>query len=324
MLAENSWDTASVRAVRDLTPAIREIALAPAAGVRPYVPGSHIDVGVLIDGRMDRRSYSLVGEAQDGCYRIAVKLLPESRGGSRAMWRLRPGAPLEISAPLSSFALVPGSPETLLIAGGIGITPLRSMASVLRRRNDNFRLLYCGRARGDMAYLDELAAELGDRLVVHASGEGNRLDLGTAIERLHPAGELYLCGPLAMLEDARLLWAESGRHAATLRTESFGSSGRHPTRAFRVRVPRLDLEIEVPETKSMLDALAGAGVEILAECRRGECGLCAVDVIAADAPIDHRDVFLSAGQRAAGTKICACVSRLPGGCIAIDPAWRPD
>ena len=155
---------AVVRATRDVTPTIRQIEFAPERGQVGWTAGSHIDIGVMVDGRADTRSYSLVGEPDEGYYRVAVKREEQSRGGSRFMWSLKPGSRLSVSAPKNLFELQVGRPEYLLVAGGIGITPIVGMAQVLARRGEKFRLYYCGRSRREMAFLLELFERLGHRL----------------------------------------------------------------------------------------------------------------------------------------------------------------
>ena len=132
-----------------------------------------------------------------------------------------------------------------------------------------------------------------------------------------------MCGPIGLLEAAQAAWRAGGRPPGRLRYETFGSSGRCPAEDFTVHVPRLGKQVLVPRGATMLDALEAAGVGVLWDCRRGECGLCAVEVLAVEGAIDHRDVFLSARQRGEGRKMCACVSRVAGGSVTIDPAYRP-
>lgn len=325
MRFDDAWTNAVVRAARPLTSGIREITLAPESGAGSYPTGSHLIVRVMVDGKPDLRHYSLIGEQPvDGCWRIAVKREEPGRGGSRYMWSLSPGARLEVSHPDSHFQLSRDAPEYLLVAGGIGITPLRGMAAALLRRGAAFRMLYAGRARAEMAYLAELEAELGRRLQVFTSDAGQRIDLAAEFARLGSAGEAYVCGPISLLETARRTWQASGRAPFRLLYETFGSSGRFAAEAFTVRVPRLGKEVVVPEGTSMLDALEAAGVGVLWDCRRGECGLCAVDVLETNGTIDHRDVFFSAEQHEENSKLCACVSRVVGGSVTIDPAYRGD
>ena len=319
-----TWTPATLVATRDLTPEIREFLLCPENFTgAPYPVGSHIDIGVTIGGQPAARSYSLVGEAGPDGYRIAVRRAPDSRGGSRYMWSLVPGARLNVTLPSSLFPIEWNRRHYCLIAGGIGITPLVGAAHALARRNAAFTLHYAVRSRGDAAYLDMLAAALGDRLVVHAGNEDRRLDLAAAFAAL-PADTMTLfCGPMRMLDAARHAWEAAGRAAADLRYETFGSSGLLPTEAFRVRLKDAGVEFTIPRDRSMLDVLNEAGHEVMSDCRRGECGVCAIDVVAVEGEIDHRDVYFSEHQKQESRKICACVSRARG-VITVDTLHRPD
>lgn len=322
MRQDNHWFDAIVTSARDVTQHVREIEITPEGGAPHFVVGSHINVSITVDGREDTRSYSLIGEPDGGRYRIAVKAHADSRGGSLYMRSLQKGTRLTVSAPVSGFELDLGASEYLLVAGGIGVTPLIGMASTLKRLGKPFRFLYAGRSRCDMAYLDDLSALLGERLHAFPKDQTKTLNLASEIASLAADGEVYLCGPARLLDDARRIWAETGRPLTKLRYETFGSGGHLATKAFTVEVPRLGLTVEVPENVSMLDALENAGVAVLYDCKRGECGLCALDVLGADSAIDHRDVFFSERQRAENNKICACVSRAAGGKIIIDTAYR--
>ncbi len=318
------WTWCTVEATRDVTPGIREIKLRPDGGqVVPYPVGSHIGVSVLVDGQPQRRSYSLVGDRDPNLYRIAVRLAPDSRGGSRGMWNLKPGARIEISSPASLLDIDWNRQNYCLIAGGIGITPIVGIASALRRRHIDARLHYAVKSRADAAYLDELSAILGDRLIVHASDEATRIDLDATFRALPMDAIAIMCGPMRMLEAARRAWNDAGRAPADLRYETFGSSGLLPTAEFRVRLKNSNAELVVPQTSSMLDVLNEAGFEVMSDCQRGECGVCAVDVIAVDGEIDHRDVFFSDQQKRDNRKICPCVSRAVG-TVTIDTLYRPE
>jgi ferredoxin-NADP reductase len=316
---------ATVRSVRAVARDVRLVEIEPAAGVSAYPLGSHLDLSLLIDGLPVTRSYSLVGAgAVASSYRIAVKLLPDSRGGSRWVHDLTPGQPVRISRPSSHFQLFHGRAQYLLIAGGIGITALVGMAETLARLDRPFRLLYAGADRDRMPFLDELAESCGNSLELFVSGEGHRLDVRAAIDALHPDGEAYVCGPLRLMDAARTAWTATGRPPARLRIETFGASGRYPTASFTVRVADAGREVEVPATRTLLAALTEAGVDMMWDCLRGECGLCTVAVLHTDQPLDHRDVFLSEDERAAATTLCACVSRASSGTVTIDTGTRPD
>jgi ferredoxin-NADP reductase len=318
------WNWCTVEATTDVTPMIREIKLRPDGGqVAPYPVGSHIGVTVLVDGQPQRRCYSLVGDRDPERYRIAVRLAPDSRGGSRGMWHLKPGARIEISSPASLLDIDWNRQNYCLIAGGIGITPITGIAAALRRRNIDAPLHYAVKSRGDAAFLDELTALLGDLLIMHASDEGARLDLEATFRALPDDAIAIMCGPMRMLEAARRAWNDAGRAPADLRYETFGSSGLKPTAEFRVRLKDTDTELVVPQNSSMLDALNGAGFEVISDCQRGECGVCAIDVVAVDGEIDHRDVFFSDQQKHDNRKICPCVSRAIG-VVTIDTLYRPE
>jgi ferredoxin-NADP reductase len=321
-MASLDWRPARVRAVEVLSPDIRAIDILPEGAFAPPAPGAHLQVEVRIGDRPDQRSYSIFAASPEGGYRIAVKRLASSRGGSRYMSGLEPGARLSIAGPGNHFPLTSGAREPLLIAGGIGITPIFSHAAALARSQGRFRVLYAAHSRQDLALATELAAMVGDRLTLHVGEEGGQIDLAAEFARLPADGEAYICGPIRMLEAAKLAWAQAGRPMDRLRFETFGASGAWPTTPFLVKIPRLGREIEVPDTQTMLEALEAAGVEMIYDCRRGECGLCALTIQSVDGVIDHRDVFFSAAEKAECAKLCACVSRVYGASVTVDTADR--
>jgi vanillate O-demethylase ferredoxin subunit len=322
MAEQLDWRAAKLLRTRDLTPDIRLFEIEPSGDFVIPKPGSHINVTVQIGERSDVRSYSIVGPCTDGIYRIAVKLLVDSRGGSAYMWSLKPGAQLTISTPGNHFDLGRGRPEYLLLAGGIGITPIYTMAIALADIHAEFRMLYACRRSEDAALADELREHIGARLQMFVDEDGGRVDLEAEIARLAPGGELYVCGPIGMLEAAKRVWQQSGRPVDQLRFETFGNSGRFASQPFKVNIPRLNLVVDVPQNQTMLDALETAGVGMISDCRRGECGLCALQILEVDGIVDHRDVFFSDEEKAANTKLCTCVSRVAGGSITIDTADR--
>ncbi|WP_420135829.1 PDR/VanB family oxidoreductase [Rhodopseudomonas sp.] len=316
------WSHATVVATRDLAPTIREIILEPDVPTGHWAPGSHISVAVLIDGQPERRSYSLIPCA-DGHLRIAVRLADDSRGGSRAMWALQPGSRLEMSNPTSLFKIDWSRKHYCLIAGGIGVTPMLAIAATLARRDVGLSMHYAAKSREDAALHDELGALLGDRLALYHSAATARLDLAATFAALPTDAVAVVCGPLRMIEAAKHAWADAGRAASDLCFETFGSSGRLPTREFRVRIGTTGQEILVPRDRSMLDVLNAAGFDVISDCQRGECGVCAIDVSRVDGEIDHRDVFFSAEQKHQNGKICPCVSRA-NGTVTIDTLYRAD
>ena len=322
MSAQIDWGPARLRATRALAPDVRLFEIEPQGGFDAPTPGSHLRVIVEIGGGLDIRHYSVVGPCRDRRYRIAVKRHADSRGGSAYMWGLAEGAHLTISAPTNHFELSYGRPDYLLLAGGIGITPIYSMALALAEAQARFRLLYACRRAEDLALADELRERIGDRLRIVLDERGERIDLSAEIARLHPDGELYVCGPMGLLDATKAEWSAHGRAAHRLRFETFGDSGRFASETFSVRIPQLDRMVEVPPNQTMLSALEAAGIDVISDCRRGECGLCAVTILEATGVIDHRDVFFSEAERQENRKLCACVSRVVGGSVTIDTGDR--
>mgnify|MGYP001764065153 CR=1 FL=1 len=322
------WHSATLRAQRDLSPSVREFEIRPEHGVRPWSVGSHLDLRVRVDGREEKRSYSLVGlpdaPGAEEVYRIAVRRADEGRGGSRWLWSLQTGDELLIGEPNNHFEIGWQAPFTLLVAGGIGITPILGMGQLLARRGAPLRMLYAARSNDELIYRDALQAALGDRLHTRCSDAGQRIDLDAEIVALPPGAQLALCGPLRLMDAARQAWQRAGRPEADLRFETFGNSGAQAAEPFWVELPRHGLRIEVPADRNLLDMLEEHGVQALSDCRRGECGLCALDIVSVQGTVDHRDVFFSAHQKQANGRMCACVSRVCGGGVVLDSAFRPD
>jgi vanillate O-demethylase ferredoxin subunit len=320
-----TWHPARVATLHDLTPTVREFVLVPADGpAQRWAPGAHLPLRVQAEGKEFSRHYSLVGAPEDAAgYRIAVKRLDDGLGGSRAMWQLGTGDAVEVGTPQNHFPLGFTATGTLLVAGGIGITPMVSMAQALARQGQNVRLLYAARDDSELAYGQTLRELLGEGLVTCVSARGERLDLAGEVDALPAGAQAYVCGPARLLEQMRAHWLAAGRPLPSLRFETFGSGGRLRSAGFQVALPRHRTELEVPPDRPLLDVLEAAGIEVMSDCRRGECGLCAMDVLALDGQIDHRDVFLSEREKRENTRICACVSRVVGH-VTLDTAWRAE
>jgi ferredoxin-NADP reductase len=322
MTGHIDWQTARLVATRQLAPDVRLFEIEPFAGFVAPSPGSHIRLMVEIGGRPDIRCYSTVGPCRDGRYRIAVKRHGDSRGGSAWLWSLSEGALLTVSPPANHFELSYGNPAYLLMAGGIGITPIYSMALALAEAQADFRLLYAVRRAEDLALAADLRDRIGDRLQVFADERGESIDFAAEIARLDPEAELYVCGPMGLLDTAKAAWRAQGRPADRLRFETFGNTGRFAAEAFSVRIPHLERTIAVPANQTMLSALEAAGIDMISDCRRGECGVCAVTIVDATGVVDHRDVFFSEAEHRKNRKLCVCVSRVAGGAVTIDTGAR--
>ncbi|QOD02679.1 PDR/VanB family oxidoreductase [Pseudarthrobacter sp. BIM B-2242] len=311
MAATNNevWQSATVVAVTDVAAGIRRIELEPSAP-KHAEPGSHIDLTVTINGEQEKRSYSVV-ESLDGGNTLVISVFkaPVSRGGSVFMHTLKPGDTLRITQPLQNFPLRVGAERYVLLAGGIGITAIANMAAVLRNVKADYTVVYAGRSRAAMAYLTDLQDLHGDRLQIHVDDEGSSLDVSALIGGIDPGTELYMCGPIRLMDAVRRGWTERELALPDLRYETFGNSGWYDPEEFVVRIPRLGIEATVGQGRSMLEALEDADVDMMFDCRKGECGLCEVRILNLDGAVDHRDVFYSERQQHAQEKMCCCVSR---------------
>ncbi|WP_432194319.1 PDR/VanB family oxidoreductase [Streptomyces sp. bgisy027] len=309
--------TLAVTGKEQVADGVVSLTLARPDGARlpDWTPGSHIDL-ILPEGTT--RQYSLCGDRWDArTYRIAVLREPSGRGGSAYVHdRLRPGDHVGVGGPRNHFPLVP-SERYLFIAGGIGITPLLPMIRQAELLGTEWQLLYGGRTRASMAFRAELAAAYGGRVHVVPRYEQGHPDLATYLGSPAPDTKVYCCGPtplLAAVEDACASWAP---HA--LRTERFSATDRSaPVRdtAFEVELRRSGRTVTVRPEVSVLDALRGAGVDVLSSCEQGTCGTCLTPVVAGEP--DHRDAVLTDHQRAANDCMFVCVSRSCGDRLVLD------
>ncbi|WP_447742833.1 PDR/VanB family oxidoreductase [Variovorax boronicumulans] len=300
-----------VDSVTPLTPAIKAFVLRSANGepLPPFTPGAHLGVQVVqANGHPGQRAYSLA-KPHDGSDRceIAVLCEPQGAGGSAWMHALQPGAALAAHAPRNDFALHAGSAPPLLIAGGIGITPLLCMARSLAAEARPFEFVYATRSEEATAYLHEVRALGGT--VVHDGGNPARgLDLRALLAAPVPGRHLHVCGPRGMVQavvdTARALgWPDDHVHFE-LFAGAIEQAGDAP---FEVRTLRSGKTLTVAPDQSLLDVLIAAGLDPLYDCRQGDCGVCVVDVV--DGVPDHRDHNLSPREKADGKTLCTCVSR---------------
>ncbi|HUE94757.1 PDR/VanB family oxidoreductase [Pseudomonas sp.] len=300
-----------VAAAQLITPVIREIRLQPLAGSLPgFSAGSHVQVQ-LPNGL--RNAYSLLGDPYDSAqYRIAVRLQDNSRGGSRYLHeQLQVGDHLRISAPANLFPLQGQARLHILIAGGIGITPLLAYCAELLRRGAQFELHYAFRAGLSDAYVDSLRELIGARLHCYDSSQ-RRLDLGQLLRDRPLGSHVYACGPQRLLLDLREQAAALGWGDKRVHWEAFAAP--EPGLAFRVELARSGRQLEVPAEQSLLEALESAGLEIPNLCRGGVCGQCQTRYLKGD--VEHRDHFLAPHERA--DSLMPCVSRGCGSPILLD------
>ncbi len=273
-----------------------------------WTPGSHIDL-VLPNGLT--RQYSLCGDRWDArSYRVGILREPASRrGGSGSGYvhdELWPGDRVGIGGPRNNFHLVP-SEKYLFIAGGIGITPLLPMIHQADLMGAQWNLLYGGRRRMSMAFLDELAG-YGECVHVVPQDEFGLLDLSSWLDAPRPDVKVYCCGPAGLLDAVEAACRTWPPHA--LRTERFAAREQDaPVHGapFDVELRRSGATVTVTPDISVLDAVGAAGIEVFSSCRQGVCGTCETTVL--EGRPDHRDSILDADERAVGACMFICVSR---------------
>jgi ferredoxin-NADP reductase len=288
----------------------------PEGGLLPPVTaGAHVDVH-LANGTV--RSYSLLHADQSPeRYTIGVKLDPNSRGGSRYMHEhLRVGMTLALSQPRNHFPLAEHAPHTVLIAGGIGVTPVWCMAQRLDSIGASWEMWYACRSRADLAFLPELAPFEG-RVHLHVDDEAKAvLDMAGIVAAAPAGAHFYCCGPAPMLAGYEA--AAAGRAPETVHLERFGATQAVAATgdSFIVQLARAGIELVVPTESTLLEVLTNHGIAIDSSCQAGICGCCEVTVL--EGEVDHRDEVLSGSARASHKSMMACCSRAKSARLVLD------
>jgi len=306
------WQKGTIVSIENLSPTIRHIHLSQSMPAKAE-PGSHIDLWIDSGQQTLRRSYSVVSQSQDlKTVTIAVLKTRNSRGGSEAMHRLEVGHELDITQPIQNFPLRFGAESYLLLAGGIGVTALVEMAEALKKAKANYHFVYVVKSRVVAAFAEQLALSHGSRFTLMVDDEENSLVVRDLIAKQSDSTELYMCGPIRLMDEVRREWVGRGFDISNLRFETFGASGWFEPEEFSVKLADGGPTVKVGKNETILDALESAGLEVMSDCKKGECGLCEIRVQSVSGQIDHRDVFYSEEQKKAGEKIVSCVSRISG------------
>jgi dimethylamine monooxygenase subunit B len=297
-----------VVAVDDRIPGIRALTLArPDGGALPsFPPGSHLvlECGPVLN------AYSLTGDgAAPATYSISVLLCPNGSGGSRWLHhQVRPGDVIATRGPRSAFAPALSATRHLLVAAGIGITPMVSHLRSARRWGREVELLYVHR-RGRGAHLEEIEA-LTDQASIFTDRETFTAATEHALATQPLGTHLYVCGPAPFMADVTAMAADLGWPASRVHVEHFGTEAFDPGEPFEVRLGATGDTFTVDSGVSLLAALLARGVDVPNLCRQGVCGECRIGVVAGE--ILHRDLYLSERERAAGESMMCCVSRSAG------------
>ncbi|TFW39774.1 oxidoreductase [Pseudomonas putida] len=297
---------------------VLDLGRADGAALPAFEAGAHVDIH-LAPGLV--RQYSLCSDpAEVSVYRLGVLKDPASRGGSVQVHdSLHEGHEVQISAPRNLFPLAADARRSILLGGGIGITPMIAMAHALHRQGANFELHYCGRSRSRSAFLDELAkAPFAARVVNHFDDEeaAQRLDLAAVLGKPDAGTHMYTCGPSGFMD-----WVIAGARAqgydeAQIHKEYFQVEVDASGGGFEVVAARSNKTVQVAEGQTILDALAQVGIKIDISCEQGVCGTCMCEVLEGEP--DHRDVYLTDEEKAANDQILVCCSRAKTNKLVLD------
>lgn len=299
-----------VARIHDAASGVKAFELFHADGLplAPVEAGAHIELH--LSDRL-QRSYSLLNApGETHRYQIAVHFTPDSKGGSRYMHEsLRVGDMVFASAPRNHFPLNESAGHSCLIAGGIGITPLLSMAHRLNALAHSWELHYCARTPAHAAFLAEvqtLVAAGANACHLHFDQVpgGRALDIGELVARLPSDAHLYCCGPKRMLESFE---AATGNCPERRHVEYFGAKDDAAVAGgFSVELARSGLTLDVPPGHGILDVVLAAGISVPTSCRQGICGSCETRILEGEA--DHRDALLTPEEQAQNKSMMICCS----------------
>jgi len=280
--------------------------------------GAHIEVAL---GPGLVRHYSLCNSPSERSrYEICVLRDSDGRGGSRHLHdQLNVGDTLDIGEPRNHFPLAAGDHHTILIAGGIGITPIICMAEELAARNGSFDLHFAGRSVESMAFVDRLSEpHLAPHVSLYSNSLNKRMNLDALLSRADNTDHVYVCGPAGLVEGVVESARQLGLPDSHIHFELFKAQAADScvNTAFEVQISSTGKVIQVSETSTVIEALESHGIQIPMSCREGVCGACIVGVLKGE--IDHRDVILSEREKSQNDKFTPCCSRAKGGLLIID------
>lgn len=289
-------------------------------GILPaFEPGSHLPISVTLpDGQKIERYYSILSSHHDNrYYEIAVQREEQGRGGSKFIHQhFTTNTLITAKPPRNEFPLSPIRKHTILIAGGIGITPILSMLRALVENHASFEIHYTARTQADLAFSEEVTSLAGEKAQVYFSKgkKAKRLDLESVMKQRDSDTHIFLCGPVRMIEAVRDLGDTLNYDPGQIHFESFGASLSTNDSEIEVILKKSSQVIKVKPSQTILEALIKSKVSVPYDCKRGECGLCATGVV--EGEVDHRDVYLNQHERK--QQMCVCVSRAKRGKLTLD------
>ncbi|PCI75419.1 MAG: pyridoxamine 5'-phosphate oxidase [SAR86 cluster bacterium] len=301
-----------VSGIRQLTPQVRSYELTSAQGNKlpEFGAGSHIQIPIRLDsGKVVYRHYSISSDPSNlATYEIAVRRDDKGTGGSMAVHQnMQLGLHLNCTLPENNFALHEDSRPAVLIAGGIGVTPIKAMASELGARGVDFEIHFAGRNVEEMPFHNVLQESYGDKYLIYSGAEENRLDINRLLSTVPPDSVIYTCGPIGLLDDVFSQAKIVGMDIERLRFERFVAAVGENAKAVVVNLKKSGTTVSVAKDQTILDAILDAGVDIPYSCKAGVCGSCATEVLGGK--VDHFDGVLSEGDKTERKLMCPCVSR---------------
>jgi ferredoxin-NADP reductase/predicted pyridoxine 5'-phosphate oxidase superfamily flavin-nucleotide-binding protein len=310
-----------ITGVRELAPRIRAYELRdPDGGELPEIQaGSHLKIPVqLADGSTGIRHYSICSNPQRrDIYEIAVLRNDNGDGGSKAVHaRFDIGQRLRCALPQNNFGLHADNNPAVLIAGGIGITPIKPMAQILHARGNQLQIHYAARSLRDMAFGDRLRREFGNDIKLYSSADGEHINVAELLSSVPANAIFYICGPERLIDAVSTAASELNIDAHRIRFERFSAAAIIDARPIQLELRRSGKQIDVAADQSILDAMLDAGIEAAYSCRSGSCKTCTVKLL--DGEPDHRDSALSAAEREQDRLFCPCVSRAHGDNLVLD------
>ncbi len=295
---------------------VLELASLDGSPLPAWSPGAHIDVQAQDDsGRVVQRQYSLCGRSEESGWTIAVLDAQDGRGGARWLHReARVGSQLRVSMPRNNFRLHDGLTRTVLIAGGIGITPILAMARELHAREAPFSLHYFARSRQRAAFVDELThgnLASHSRISFDNQRQQSPQEFQEAFSGVDPAAQVYVCGPLRFMEAVTEQARSRGIAPENIHRELFAadsnSASENADSGFEIELRSSGKIIHVSEASTAVKALEAAGIEVIVSCEQGLCGSCLTGVL--EGIPDHRDQFLMPEEQARNDCFTPCCSR---------------
>jgi len=309
--------------------------MAKEGGILPaFEPGAHLPIQMELSEKNSLvRHYSIISSSHDNrFYEIAVQQEKHGGGGSNYMHEeLHIGQTVKAKSPVNAFSLSSPGKHHILIAGGIGITPILSMLRELSQKNESYELHYSVKTDNDFAFKEEIVKLAGNKAHFYftkgVNSKGNRTDKNSTQEMLptrldlrllfkedKKSSHIYICGPVRMIEAVKEQADENNWQASHIHYESFGNTRLETDRAVEVKLQKSGEVIVIDAKETLLDGLLAANVKVPFECRRGECGMCVTEYV--EGIPDHRDAYLTKEEKK--QSLCLCVSRAKSNSITLD------